>query len=322
MGAMRGRRRAGLLIGGGVGKSAMGIKFNCPNGHKLNVKSFLAGKKGVCPHCGAKFRIPNEPGDDDDDPPAPAQIVPGAAPPAAALPVPAIPGLPLSAAPAAAPAALPMPALPMGAAVPAGIPSAVVPTVPLGAAPAMALPMGAPVGAPVGRPATAVPVGMPAAGIALPAVVPIGGAVPLGGALPAARIPPVPITDPIAEAPAAVWYVRPPTGSQYGPARGDVMRKWITEGRVSADSLVWREGWPDWKNAGQLFPNLGAAGGGIGNAAGPPMADLGVPSRSARVTARAASKRKGSGALAVAALVLLAVVCVILVGVLVFVLTQ
>jgi hypothetical protein len=36
----------------------MGIRFSCPNGHKLNVKNFLAGKRGVCPQCGAKFVIP------------------------------------------------------------------------------------------------------------------------------------------------------------------------------------------------------------------------------------------------------------------------
>jgi hypothetical protein len=36
----------------------MGIRFSCPNGHKLNVKNFLAGKRGVCPQCGAKFIIP------------------------------------------------------------------------------------------------------------------------------------------------------------------------------------------------------------------------------------------------------------------------
>src|SRR6187402_765894 len=47
----------------------MGIKFHCPNGHKLNVKAFLAGKKGVCPKCGTKFRIPaeSEPGLVDSD---------------------------------------------------------------------------------------------------------------------------------------------------------------------------------------------------------------------------------------------------------------
>src|SRR5947207_12792417 len=46
----------------------MGIKFHCPNGHKLNVKSFLAGKKGVCPKCGTRTRIPtaSEPGLDRD----------------------------------------------------------------------------------------------------------------------------------------------------------------------------------------------------------------------------------------------------------------
>ena len=41
-----------------VSRRLMGIRFNCPNGHKLNVKEFLAGKRGVCPQCGAKFIIP------------------------------------------------------------------------------------------------------------------------------------------------------------------------------------------------------------------------------------------------------------------------
>lgn len=36
----------------------MGIRFSCPNGHNLNVKTFLAGKRGVCPQCGARFVIP------------------------------------------------------------------------------------------------------------------------------------------------------------------------------------------------------------------------------------------------------------------------
>jgi hypothetical protein len=66
-------------------------------------------------------------------------------------------------------------------------------------------------------------------------------------------------TDPIAEAPNAVWYVRPPSGGEYGPAQPDVMRRWLDEGRVSADTLVWREGWPEWQVAGPLFPSLSAA---------------------------------------------------------------
>jgi hypothetical protein len=37
----------------------MGIRFSCPNGHKLNVKSFLAGKRAICPDCGAKVIVPS-----------------------------------------------------------------------------------------------------------------------------------------------------------------------------------------------------------------------------------------------------------------------
>lgn len=39
----------------------MGIRFLCPNGHRLNVKSFLAGKRAICPQCGAKVLVPNAP---------------------------------------------------------------------------------------------------------------------------------------------------------------------------------------------------------------------------------------------------------------------
>jgi len=36
----------------------MGIRFLCPNGHKLNVKADLAGKRASCPECGASLMIP------------------------------------------------------------------------------------------------------------------------------------------------------------------------------------------------------------------------------------------------------------------------
>ena len=36
----------------------MGIRISCPNGHKLNVKDHLAGKRGICPTCRATFMIP------------------------------------------------------------------------------------------------------------------------------------------------------------------------------------------------------------------------------------------------------------------------
>jgi hypothetical protein len=38
--------------------SGMGVRFQCPQGHKLHVKAELAGKRGICPECGAKFVVP------------------------------------------------------------------------------------------------------------------------------------------------------------------------------------------------------------------------------------------------------------------------
>jgi hypothetical protein len=114
--------------------------------------------------------------------------------------------------------------------------------------------------------------------------------------------------DPIDEAPQAIWYVRPPSGGQYGPARGDVMRKWMGEGRVSPDSLVWREGWPDWRTAADAFPSLGAA-------VTPPMpapvtpatyAASGTPAYSAG-TLR--PRRRNSTALAITIVAVLGLMC-------------
>ncbi|MGD0897258.1 MAG: GYF domain-containing protein, partial [Thermoguttaceae bacterium] len=39
-------------------------------------------------------------------------------------------------------------------------------------------------------------------------------------------------------------------------AAGTLMQGWLAEGRLSADSLVWREGWRDWQEAGSVFPQL------------------------------------------------------------------
>jgi hypothetical protein len=40
----------------------MPITILCPNGHKLTCPDSLAGKAGKCPHCQAKFRIPEKSG--------------------------------------------------------------------------------------------------------------------------------------------------------------------------------------------------------------------------------------------------------------------
>ncbi len=37
----------------------MGVRFECPAGHKLHVKAHLAGQRAICPECGARFIVPS-----------------------------------------------------------------------------------------------------------------------------------------------------------------------------------------------------------------------------------------------------------------------
>lgn len=64
------------------------------------------------------------------------------------------------------------------------------------------------------------------------------------------------IPEVISEAPNAAWYVRPPSGGQYGPAIGTVFWDWLNEKRVGENSLVWREGWGTWQTAKDVFPDF------------------------------------------------------------------
>jgi hypothetical protein len=199
----------------------MGIRFYCPNGHKLNVKEFQAGRRGICPHCGAKVEIPTE----STRPPSwqeKGQTKPASDPAAS--------GGAEAASPSGSPQGknddsselLPVENLP---------------------------PQGPPVPGQEYRPQEHRPSAptQPPAGVA-PVPEPI---LPKPNGRPAAA-------DPLAEAGDVVWYVRPAAGGQFGPASSEVMRSWLGENRVVADSLVWREGWPDWRQAGKVFPQLGA----------------------------------------------------------------
>jgi len=232
----------------------MGIRFFCPKGHKLNVKDFQAGRKGICPYCGARIQIPTEStrppskkgrhrnaptGDAAIDPPG------GEAEDGPTGPVPPVGATTPSVAPEVGP---PVPE------------AAVVGTTggtmvgdsaqgPLG---------GSPIGQPAARPASQ---SSPAAGAParLPAPTAFAPAAPVvaapGGA---ASSLPSPVADPLAEAGDVVWYVRPSSGGQFGPASSEVMRTWLDQNRVGVDSLVWREGWPDWRQAATVFPQLRA----------------------------------------------------------------
>jgi hypothetical protein len=90
--------------------------------------------------------------------------------------------------------------------------------------------------------------------------VPIGNPVPAANPVPVQAVPLIApaIPDPIAEAPHLLWYVAPPgSSSQYGPASAEMFRAWIQEGRVAADSMVWRQDWNAWLVAADVLPQFG-----------------------------------------------------------------
>jgi hypothetical protein len=228
----------------------MGIRFFCPNGHKLNVKEFQAGRRGICPFCGARLQIPIE----STRPSSKSVRRAGAAVGTAQIPErddpesaqasdsspDILPGEPPSLPGDPAGGKMLGPSTPVDTA--SGIGPVVVPPPPPPPSPAL--------------PASANPVA-PTKAADAPGSTRTAASPPPAAASVDSAGPPVPEpADPIAEAPEMIWYVRPPSGGQFGPASGDLMRTWLGEGRVSDDSLVWREGWRDWQEAGLVFPKL------------------------------------------------------------------
>ncbi len=212
----------------------MGIRFFCPNGHKLHVKGFQAGRRGICPHCGESMDIPLQ------------STRPSSRHSASER----------SSAPRRGPAGQSTleKESPAGRAAPAEL-LAAAPEGPTEPSYDVLLTGGQPERATGSSPhetpavaATPANLGTATAEGWRPE---LGGPQSLPSAVPAAE------KDPLAELPSAVWYVRLPSGGQFGPASRDLMRTWIAEGRVSPDCLVWREGWRDWKEAGAVFPGLG-----------------------------------------------------------------
>ena len=52
------------------------------------------------------------------------------------------------------------------------------------------------------------------------------------------------------------WFVRPPSGGQFGPAPSQLLVNWIAESRVTWDSFLWRDGLAHWQLASELLPEL------------------------------------------------------------------
>jgi hypothetical protein len=282
----------------------MGIRFKCPNGHKINVKAFLAGKRALCPECGAKVVVPFE-----------SQT----APTLSAMPAPANTATGATTVGANGTATVKRPAASASVAAPASTAAPVVaatiaPAAPLNPAPIVAT--AAPVSAHAPRPITS-----PSFNANLAAAAEIVSAPVIPGS-PAA---PPGSPDPIAEAPQAVWYVRPRTGGQFGPAPGDIFRQWIAQRRVTADSLVWRDGWTDWRVASEVLPQLAArtppAFAAMPGAAMPPSTAVVAPDTANAPAAKYLRARRSRSS-TIVAICVLGVVAIALVGVLIFVLNR
>jgi hypothetical protein len=169
----------------------MGIRFFCPNGHKLNVKDFQAGQTGICPFCGVKMPIPLQSTRRSSKRRRSLQEGGGEA-------------------------------VGVLASQTAEGDSPIFAETKIGTVPAETKIERVPADTKIGR-------------------------------VPSNRVT---SRDPLAEAGDAVWYVHPPSGGQFGPAAAELMRAWIAEGRISVDSLVWHEGWQNWRTAGRVFPQL------------------------------------------------------------------
>jgi hypothetical protein len=105
-----------------------------------------------------------------------------------------------------------------------------------------------------------------------------------------------------------------------------MMRQWISQNRVAADSLVWREGWAQWKTAHEVFTELRP-----GNAVAPAVASMPIggliaPAATATpgagvaspTTVRYHARRRSTGRL-VALIVVLGLLVIALAVVLVYV---
>ena len=52
-----------------------------------------------------------------------------------------------------------------------------------------------------------------------------------------------------------LYFVRPPSGGEYGPAGLETIELWISQRRITGETLVCRIGSAEWKKAKEVFTN-------------------------------------------------------------------
>jgi DNA-directed RNA polymerase subunit RPC12/RpoP len=225
----------------------MGVRFACHVCNKqLNIKRELAGRRGVCPQCQSRIRIPME-DTAQSSPVDDVRIIQSNAANSAGR--------------AASQEAAGSTGNGGGAAVMAESQRVSKTAVSTPAAPATRVSNGAPV-------VTDHHVTDRHAGQTLDVQNPSGQA---------GNVQQVAAGSILDEEPDATWYVRPPSGGQYGPASTVELQEWITQGRVAASALLWRDGWPQWRDASDALPEMSASLPGVTSAGGHEMTSSVTP---------------------------------------------
>ncbi len=200
----------------------MGIRFHCHHcRYELHVKDFQAGKRGRCPECQGKFRIPPQDAELslEFDTPVPQLVT-------------------------TATTANPTARVAKSS----------------GKAQEPQKPVARSESQPIAKPRSPVDASKTRAAIEnkiLPTNAPIAETATVAAAQPTTQTQPITAQTQLPAAismqPQATWHVRPTTGGQYGPAPAETMGQWLIEGRVARDALVWRDDWPEWQTAGDAL---------------------------------------------------------------------
>ena len=225
----------------------MGIRFRCHHcEHELHVKDFQGGKRGRCPECQGKFRIPSE--DAEHSLPVEENELSGVGAEQASLAganqlaraAAGTQGNAKAAAIRKAPSVEQAESSRRNPQASPAKPSTVSPAKPSSVGPAK----------PSSTSSQSTSDAASGAGaIDSPSQVAEPEAIPQGTEM---RLLPRAVTD----FPASIWHVRPASGGQYGPAPAEVFTQWLIEGRVDQQALVWRDDWPDWQPAHSVFPEF------------------------------------------------------------------
>lgn len=197
----------------------MGIVSFCPNGHRVNVKDHLAGRKGICPTCGERFRIPLVSG-------MPADV---------GAPVDPQAGLPVAVVVSLDPA--------VAASLPRAIPLAVSAAPSPRPGPTAAAAPGAT------EPTAAVEFPHEDGGRAGDAEFVIETEPDATPGIPAA----------IAEAPDAFWAVAIAGGAPSPTMTATELLEWLASNRPTGEELLWRSDWQDWRPIIEVLPEIESA---------------------------------------------------------------